>query len=70
MMLERKKDPFFTVNELSEHLGISVRAASRMVNALEENGLARVSGQSNKGKVGRPGNVFEALLRLAQPFES
>lgn len=61
MMLERKKTPFFTVNELAEHLGFSVRAANRMVNAMEENGLVRIAGKTNKGKVGRPGNVFEMV---------
>lgn len=62
MMLERKKKPFFTVNELSAYLNISVRAANRIANALEENGLVKVVGQTNKGKVGRPGNLYEFLF--------
>lgn len=62
MMLEKKKKPFFTVNELSNYLHISVRAASRIANSLEENGQIKVIGQTNKGKVGRPGNVYEFLF--------
>ena len=61
--MDRKKKPLFAISELANQLNVSVRTANRLANQLEDKGLAKIAGQTNQGKAGRPGNVFELLLR-------
>lgn len=63
ILMDRKKKPLFAISELANQLNVSVRTANRLVNQLEDKGLAKIAGQTNQGKAGRPGNVFELLLR-------
>lgn len=63
ILMDRKKKPLFAIRELANELNVSVRTANRLVNQLEDKGLAKIAGQTNQGKAGRPGNVFELLLK-------
>lgn len=51
----------FDSKELSEHLGISVRSARRILNNLEKTGHATVIGKASQG-VGRPRKIFRLSL--------
>lgn len=64
LLRERTKKSLFTTSELAEQLNLSVRGASRLLNALEENGLVCLSGQTISGKAGRPGNIYRILFDL------
>lgn len=64
LLRERTKKSLFTANELAEQLNLSVRGASRLLNALEEHELAALSGQTVSGKAGRPGNIYRILFDL------
>lgn len=61
---ERTKKSLFTTAELAEQLNLSIRGANRLLNTLEEHGLARLSGQTISGKAGRPSNIYHVLFDL------
>ena len=64
LLRERSKKSLFTASELAEQLNLSVRGASRLLNALEEHDLVCLSGQTISGKAGRPGNIYRILFDL------
>lgn len=62
LLAEQAKKTLFTAAELAEHLHISNRSASRLLMALEEHGLACLSGQTVTGTAGRPGNIYRIFV--------
>lgn len=63
-LCKRTEKSFFTASELAEQLNLSVRGASRILNALEEHDLAQLFGQTISGKAGRPSNIYCILFDL------
>lgn len=64
LLRERTRKSFFTAGELAEQLNLSMRGASRLLNALEEHDLAALTGQTVSGKAGRPSNIYQILFDL------
>lgn len=62
LLVEQSKKTLFTAAELAEHLHVSLRSANRLLMALEENGLACLSGQTVTGTAGRPGNIYRIFV--------
>ena len=62
LIMEQTEKSLFTAAELAEHLHISLRSASRLLAALEESGLAILSGQTATGTAGRPGNIYRIFI--------
>lgn len=62
LLVEQTKKSLFTTAELAEHLHISLRSASRLLVSLEEKGLACLSGHTDTGTAGRPGNVYRIFV--------
>lgn len=62
LLAEQSKKTLFTAAELAEHLRLSPRSANRLLIALEENGLACLSGQTVTGTAGRPGNIYRIFI--------
>lgn len=73
LAIEQSKKSLFTAAELAEYLHISLRSASRMLAALEEGGLACLSGKTLTGTAGRPENIYRLFgpaIARTPPFSS
>lgn len=62
LLVEQSKKTLFTAAELAEHMHVSLRSANRLLMALEENGLACLSGRTVTGTAGRPGNIYRIFV--------